>query len=107
MDVDGGGSVSYKEFVTAVLLPRRPESTAAQAEATIDTRRIFDYFDEDGSGEIDEDEMAAKLEGLGFDTDGVEQLFGEMAGPRKGKRAEERVIKHDAFAKYITLAAAA
>jgi len=97
MDIDGGGSVSYKEFVTAVLLPR--QSQHATSAPSLDLQRIFTFFDSDGSGEIDEDEMNEKLLGLGFDTEGVEQLFAEIAGPRK--RVEERTINEEAFARYL------
>lgn len=43
--------------------------------------------------------MNEKLLGLGFDTEGVEQLFAEIAGPRK--RVEERTINEEAFARYL------
>lgn len=47
MDIDGGGSVSYKEFVTAVLLPR--QSQHATSAPSLDLQRIFTFFDSESS----------------------------------------------------------
>lgn len=46
--------------------------------------RVFEFFDTDGSGAIDEAEMLEKLQGLGFDLRGVSQLFTDIAGAEKG-----------------------
>ena len=123
MDVDGSGQVSYVEFCTAVLAaPPMPGSMPADAGAVVDlTRevhgaagvaaashvpannilpvalggRIFDFFDTDGSGSIDERKMLAKLKGLGFDSRGVSHLFEDLVG------AERDVISRSDFLRYI------
>ena len=57
--------------------------------------RIFDFFDSDASGSIDEGEMLAKLQGLGFDSRGVSHLFEDIAGAERG------IISRSDFLRYV------
>ena len=43
-------------------------------------KRLFSFFDEDGSGAIDKQEMLEKLEMVGFDASGIDQLFVSISG---------------------------
>ena len=47
-------------------------------EAT--AKRLFSFFDEDDSGAIDKQEMLEKLEMVGFDASGIDQLFVSISG---------------------------
>lgn len=42
--------------------------------------RTFDFFDRDGSGSIEQHEILERLQGMGFDERGVDQLFQDIAG---------------------------
>ena len=105
MDVDGDGEVGFAAFATAVVAPVAPQpaTVAATQGATsaannilpIEYGKLFDFFDLDGSGTIDEGEMLLKLEGLGFDPRGVTQLFADIAGEQKG------VVTRQDFTKYL------
>ena len=101
MDISGDGEVNYIEFVTAIIAApheasheRMPVATDAEPKRSQGSR-LFDFFDVDRSGAIDETEMLARLEALGFDSCGVTQLFAELTG------GSERRITRIAFERYL------
>ena len=118
MDVDSSGEVSFKEFATVLVRPcvdaatsavpsvggfLRDTSSSAGTAAILDEaslQRLFDFFDADGSEDIDELEMRYKLRSLGFDAPGASRLFTEMADE------DARVITRTSFAKYLQRAIA-
>ena len=66
-------------------------------------QRLFRFFDEDGSGVIDEAEMLAKLSTLGFDRTGVTQLFTAFRELEVDDgQNSERGVTRSAFSSYLT-----
>lgn len=61
---------------------------------------MFAFFDQDGSGTIEEAEMLAKLAALGFDRRGVAELFRDVGGETPdGKPAES--VSREQFSLYL------
>ena len=100
MDVDGSGLVGFREFACAVVSPGTADADDAMRLTPAARERIFRFFDEDGSGVIDEPEMLAKLVGLGFDTSGVGDLFREMGGRDRRGVAGSSVTRRQ-FMRYL------
>jgi len=103
MDVDGSGEVGYREFATAIMEPGTGSSAVSLSPAA--RERLFNFFDDDGSGSIDEVEMLAKLGELGFDQDGVSNLFIEMGGLNSSGKQRETVSRKQ-FLRYLERAEA-
>jgi len=80
LDGDGDGLITFPDFASTILYTGW--STAASADQTL--KRVFSFFDRNGDGMIQVSEMLDRLEVLGFDTDGVEQLFADISGSRQG-----------------------
>ena len=85
MDADRTEQVRFREFATVLVRPSAEEGHEADGRgvARFDAgalARLFRFFDDDGSGGVDEAEMLGKLSELGFERRGALQLFGEMRG---------------------------
>ena len=110
MDVDGSGQVGFREFATAVIAAPTGDgsgsgrSSSSSAEALSITaaarERLFQFFDDDSSGAIDEAEMLAKMGELGFDQQGVGDLFREMGGLGGDGRRRDQVTRKQ-FMRYL------
>ena len=117
MDVDRSGEVRFVEFAVAVLAPaaRAAEAKASPSSpAALGPRpphakpvtiqvpaeahgKLFDFFDRDGSGGIDEREMLLRLSALGFDVRGVAALVRDIAGAE----SDTGVVSKAAFVRYL------
>jgi len=80
LDVNGDGYIEFKEWASTILYTGW--ATVTDADQTM--KRVFAFFDINGNGRIEVNEMLSRLEVLGFDTDGVMQLFSDIAGPGQG-----------------------
>lgn len=86
LDSDGDDLIQFRDFASTILYTGW--TTITEPEQTV--KRVFSFFDVDGDGFITVTEMLERLQVLGFDTEGVEQLFGDIMGSRQGviSRAE-------------------
>ena len=101
MDADRTEAVRFREFTTVLVRPSAEEAGVGSS-TTLGIRfdagalaRLFRFFDEDGSGGVDEAEMLDKLGELGFERRGALQLFGEMRGKA------ETVISRQVFDAFL------
>ena len=85
-------AIQFREFASAVL---SLSGTPSADEVDERSNRLFGFFDIDRSGVVEIDEMASRLEGMGFDTAGTEQLFVDITG------MPQNTISSDEFAAYI------
>ena len=76
-----------------MLAEKRRDSLGEMSDRTRD--RIFSFFDEDGSGVIEEAEMVDKLRMLGFDGAEALQLFADLPGSRSsGSVSREQLDRY-------------
>lgn len=85
MDSNGDNTIDYNEFVAALThvneeeREQQPNEPSLQfsAEQLSQLRRIFDFVDADGSGEIDSDELSAALRQMGknYSHEDVEKMM--------------------------------
>lgn len=92
LDGDGDGLIEFSDFASTILYTGW--TTITEPEQTV--KRVFSFFDVNGDGFIRDDKMLDRLQVLGLDTDGVEQLFGAiMPLSRQG------VISRTEFFNYV------
>ena len=67
-DIDGNGTIDFKEFLAATVHMHKVDSDA-------NLRSAFDFFDSDGSGFIDIEELA---DALGADLTALKEILAEV-----------------------------
>jgi len=93
-DPDGTGQIRFEDFSKTIMYGGFSGADSAETDkATL--QRLFNWFDRDHDGSIDKAEMLEKLQVLGFDGAGVEQLFVNIAG------APQESISEREFAMYL------
>eukprot|EP00290_Baffinella_frigidus_P026935 CAMPEP_0180221312 /NCGR_PEP_ID=MMETSP0987-20121128/19789_1 /TAXON_ID=697907 /ORGANISM="non described non described, Strain CCMP2293" /LENGTH=814 /DNA_ID=CAMNT_0022182683 /DNA_START=95 /DNA_END=2539 /DNA_ORIENTATION=- len=96
MDADGGGSVDFKEFAT-VMLHQRDASRGNTNYAAL-AEKMFDIFDKDKTGQIEQEEVLEQMERMGknWDREGIQYFFSQIDRDNSG------VIDKDEFIEYIS-----
>jgi len=89
---DHGHDLIFREFASAVL---SLSGNLSLEEIEGRSKRLFGLFDVDRGGVVTVDEMELRLERMGFDTAGTEQLFVDITG------LPQNTISSDEFASYL------
>ena len=96
MDADGGGSVDFKEFATVILHQQNQRSGNVDYAKLAD--KMFDIFDKDKTGQIDQDEVLEQMQRMGknWDHAGIQFFFQQIDKDGSG------VIEKPEFVDYIS-----
>ncbi|KAL8019641.1 putative serine/threonine-protein phosphatase with EF-hands [Plasmopara halstedii] len=101
-DTDGGGEIDLAEFKMAMFTVDTMSHTSKRFSPSLhlSPRDVFELFDEDGSGQIDNLELADVLEYLGMDVSDEKQ---EMLLKKYDKDKDEKINYEEFRAMWVSL----